>query len=138
MKRQLDSKYKDLVEYVKRMRAGGKLRFIFDDLFESYGDINRIANNLGVDIADTGVYMDEFISIIVDIYNDNYEMEEPKYYVKMPKLDGFPWLTRDEDGDLNLYRDKDNEVKQTFTMSEIEAIDPRYKAFAIPVDEVED
>lgn len=134
-KRKLDSKYKDLVEYVKRMRAGGKLRFIFDDLFESYGDINRIANNLGVDIADTGVYMDEFISIIVDVYNDNYEMEEPKYYVKMPKLDGFPWLTRDEDGDLNLYRDKDNEVKQTFTMSEIEAIDPRYKAFAVPVEE---
>lgn len=137
MKRKLDSKYKDLVEYVKRMRAGGRLRFIFNDLLESYGDINRIANNLGVDIADTGVYMDEFISIIVDIYNDNYEMGEPKYYVKMPKLDGFPWLTRDEDGDLNLYRDKDNEVKQTFTMSEIEAIDPRYKAFAIPVDEVE-
>jgi len=135
VKRQLDSKYKDLVEYVKRMRAGGKLRFIFDDLFESYGDINRIANNLGVDIADTGVYMDEFISIIVDIYNDNYEMEEPKYYVKMPKLDGFPWLTRDEDGDLNLYRDKDNEVKQTFTMSEIEAIDPRYKAFAVKVED---
>jgi len=135
VKRQLDSKYKDLVEYVKRMRAGGKLRFIFDDLFESYGDINRIANNLGVDIADTGVYMDEFISIIVDVYNDNYEMEEPKYYVKMPKLDDFPWLTRDEDGDLNLYRDKDNEVKQTFTMSEIEAIDPRYKAFAVKVED---
>lgn len=85
---------------------------------------------------------DERISIIRDIldfYTDKAKFAEPKkYYVKMPKLDSFPWLTRDEDGDLNLYRDKDNEVKQTFTMSEIEAIDPRYKAFAIPVDEVED
>lgn len=78
------------------------------------------------------------IQDIVDFYTGKAKFSEQKYYIKMPKLDGFPWLTRDEDGDLNLYRDKDNEVKQTFTMSEIEAIDPRYKAFAIPVDEVED
>lgn len=74
---------------------------------------------------------------IADYYVGLAKFPEPKkYYVKMPKLDDFPWLTRDEDGDLNLYRDKDNEVKQTFTMAEIEAIDPRYKAFAVPVEEL--
>lgn len=77
-----------------------------------------------------------FAQDLIDLYVGKAKFLEQLYYVKLPKLDDFPWLSKMDDGEFNLYEDKDRGIKQQFTMSEIEAIDPRYKAFAIPVSEV--
>ena len=78
----------------------------------------------------------QFAQDLIDLYVGKAKFLEQLYYVKLPKLDDFPWLSKMDDGEFNLYEDKDRGIKQQFTMSEIEAIDPRYKAFAIPVSEV--
>lgn len=73
-----------------------------------------------------------------DFINNKAKFPEQKYYVKL--------LDRDE-GYLNYqhsfneffvadrYDREDHDYKTQFTMNEIEAIDPRYKQFAIPVEE---
>ncbi|CAJ1186295.1 hypothetical protein CPEBRM1_ABPJDJAI_00877 [Companilactobacillus paralimentarius] len=82
MKRQLDSKYSDLVDWVndKKQRLGLREivvyitcppRNLYEIIYALYGDNWRSDENLN-----------DTISSIVDIYNDNYELTEPKYYWK--------------------------------------------------------
>jgi len=136
MKRKLDSKYKDLVDYVNSTKKVDHLSVIIYLL--EYP--NNIQHQIITDLNDgltADDNMDRLIPIIVDVYNDNYEMEEPKYYVKLPKM-SFPYVSLNEDGFYDVYSEINDKTKQKFTMSEIETIDPRYKAFAIPVSEVND
>lgn len=83
----------------------------------------------------------QILQDIADFINNKAKFPEQKYYVKLlDKDDGY--LNYQYSFDDYLVDDRsdreDHDYKTQFTMSEIEAIDPRYKAFAIPVDEVED
>jgi len=80
MKRQLDSKYSELVDWVndKKQRLGLREivvyitcppRNLYEIIYALYGDNWRSDENLN-----------DTISSIVDIYNDNYELTEPKYF----------------------------------------------------------
>lgn len=78
---------------------------------------------------------DEQISIIKDIldfYTDKARFAEQKYYVKFSKI-GYPYLVQANYGmDLACYLRSG--YKEEFTEQEIKAIDPRYMAFAVPVE----
>lgn len=77
----------------------------------------------------------EQISIIEDIldfYTDKAKFLEQKYYVKLSKI-GFPYLVQTDDG-MELVRYLRSGYKEKFTENEIKAIDPRYMAFAVPVE----
>ncbi|GEO64803.1 DUF1642 domain-containing protein [Companilactobacillus nantensis] len=79
----------------------------------------------------------QFAKDLIDLYIGDAKFPEQKYYVKL--------LDRDE-GYLNYQHsfhgyfvsdndDEDDDYQTQFTMSEIEAIDPRYKTFAFPVED---
>lgn len=66
---------------------------------------------------------------------DGYEVEkEPLYYVKIPSLAYDMFLVKGEDGELIVFQNTSCGTK--FTEAEIKAIDERYWAFAVPVEEV--
>nr|WP_231437023.1 DUF1642 domain-containing protein [Enterococcus durans] len=70
-----------------------------------------------------------------------YEVEkEPLYYVKLPvvyfnHLDLETYLMKDDRGNITIADNNDFDDMK-FTESEIKAIDERYWAFAVPVEEV--
>ncbi|MDT0255623.1 DUF1642 domain-containing protein [Enterococcus faecium] len=72
---------------------------------------------------------------------DGYEVEkEPLYYVKLPvvyfnHLDLETYLMKDDRGNITIADNNDFDDMK-FTESEIKAIDERYWAFAVPVEEV--
>jgi len=84
---------------------------------------------------------DERISIIKDIldfYTDKAKFAGPKkYYVKLIRNNDSSYLNRSTpNGFCMACCYQPDEVFQTeFTEQEIKAIDPRYMAFAIPVEE---
>ena len=66
---------------------------------------------------------------------DGYEVEkEPLYYVKIPSLAYDMFLVKGEDGELIVFQNTSCGTK--FTEAEIKAIDERYWAFAVPLEEV--
>ncbi|GAB5055899.1 hypothetical protein COSHB9_02860 [Companilactobacillus alimentarius] len=69
---------------------------------------------------------------IADYYDGKAKFADQKYYVKLPKL-GFPYLVQDVDG-MELVRYLRSGYKEEFTEQEIKDIDPRYMAFAVPVE----
>lgn len=91
-KRQLDNKYKDLVDWVKEMKGQGEatrsLAFILSGIYnlKYEGSIGDILKDLNEDLKLNS--SNHLIPIIVDIYNNNYELEEPKYYWKFNELTG--------------------------------------------------
>lgn len=71
---------------------------------------------------------------IADYYVGVAKFAEPKkYYVKLPKL-RYPYLIQTNSG-MNLTYHLKSVYKEKFTEREIKAIDPRYMAFAVPVEE---
>ncbi len=93
-KRQLSSKYKDLVNYVKNLK-GRKwvLSYILKTAIEESvkGDdeddeLWQILEGLYVTVL-TDIEVTDLVETIIDIYNDNYELEEPLYYWKL-KMSG--------------------------------------------------
>lgn len=84
---------------------------------------------------------DERISIIRDIldfYTGKAKFPEQKYYIKMPKVN-YPYLIRDMGGKFDHAQSPDilglGSDENSFTEQEIKDIDPRYMAFAVPVEE---
>ncbi|MFR6670175.1 DUF1642 domain-containing protein [Enterococcus sp.] len=64
-----------------------------------------------------------------------YEVEkEPLYQIELPGTSWGAYLTKAENGDLVIFQNTTS--GSTFTESEIKAIDERYWAFAVPVEEV--
>jgi len=92
MKRQLDSKYRDLADWIKQMKhdksTSYSLAFMLYGIYDlrNEGQIGDILNDLNENL--TLISSNDLISIIVDIYNDNYKLEEPKYYWKFKELRG--------------------------------------------------
>lgn len=77
---------------------------------------------------------------LIDALRYGYEAEpEQLYYVIMPIDRTHCFLNQNEDDGEVFFDEKDAvmRIKVKFTMPEILAIDPRYKAFAVPVEEVD-
>ncbi|MFB8676197.1 DUF1642 domain-containing protein [Enterococcus gallinarum] len=65
----------------------------------------------------------------------DYEVEkEPLYQIQFPGTSWGAYLTKADNGDLVIFQNTTS--GSTFTESEIKAIDERYWAFAVPVEEV--
>ncbi|SON67246.1 conserved protein of unknown function [Latilactobacillus sakei] len=78
---------------------------------------------------------------LIDALRYGYEAEpEQLYYVIMPIDRTHCFLNQNEDDGEVFFDEKDAvmRIKVKFTMPEILAIDPRYKAFAVPVEEVDE
>lgn len=65
---------------------------------------------------------------------DGYEVKEPLYQIELPGTSWGAYLTKADNGDLVIFQNTTS--GSTFTESEIKAIDERYWAFAVPVEEV--
>lgn len=90
------------------------------------------------------VSSEDFQNWVVDNENDEltakawmfgYEVEkEPLYQIQFPGTSWGAYLTKADNGDLVIFQNTTS--GSTFTESEIKAIDERYWAFAVPVEEV--
>lgn len=66
---------------------------------------------------------------------DGYEVEkEPLYQIELPGTSWGAYLTKADNGDLVIFQNTTS--GSAFNESEIKAIDERYWAFAVPVEEV--
>lgn len=83
MKRKLDSKYKELVDYVTNRQGGLYLSTIIGDFINGDTLPNQILHDLITDNSSYIDELDEVVQIIVDIYNDNYELNEPLYSFRL-------------------------------------------------------
>lgn len=91
-----------------------------------------------------GVCSEDFQNWVVDNENDEltakawmfgYEVEkEPLYQIQFPGTSWGAYLTKTDNGDLVIFQNTTS--GSAFTESEIKAIDERYWAFAVPVEEV--
>lgn len=89
------------------------------------------------------VSSEDFQNWVVDNENDEltakawmfgYEVEkEPLYQIELPGTSWGAYLTKADNGDLVIFQNTTS--GSTFTESEIKAIDERYWAFAVPVEE---
>lgn len=91
------------------------------------------------DKYDAAKTQDQFsiIQDIVDFYTGKAKFPEQKYYVQLIKNNDFNYLNRNK---LNTLLTLDGcrlaqNYQTEFTEQEIKDIDPRYMAFAIPVEE---
>jgi len=90
-----------------------------------------------------GVCSEDFQNWVVDNENDEltakawmfgYEVEkEPLYQIQFPGTSWGAHLTKADNGDLVIFQNTTS--GSAFTESEIKAIDERYWAFAVPVEE---
>jgi len=86
MKRQLDSKYRDLADWIKQMkhdkRTSYSLAFMLSSIYDLRNEenISDILNDLNENLTLNS--SNDLIPIIVDIYNDNYELKESSCYWK--------------------------------------------------------
>lgn len=92
MKRKLESKYKKLVKYINERRLSTYLAEIITNFEYADGDLTskemEVLNSVGLNADTHSSDFDKLIQIIVNIYNNNYELEEPKYYWKFKELRG--------------------------------------------------
>lgn len=90
------------------------------------------------------VSSEDFQNWVADNENDEltakawifgYEVEkEPLYQIELPGTSWGAYLTKADNGDLVIFQNTTS--GSAFTESEIKAIDERYWAFAVPVEEV--
>ena len=93
-KRQLNSKYKDLVDYVNEQKREKVLVSILDDVTRQANDYYNSGNELWnileklyvTPLKDNEVT--DLVETIIDIYNDNYDLEEPVYYWRFKEITG--------------------------------------------------
>lgn len=95
MKRKLESKYSELVKYINERRPSTYLAEIITDFEYADGDLTskemEVLNSVGLNADTHSSDFDKLIQIIVNIYNNNYELEEQKYrfYLKGAQNDDF-------------------------------------------------
>nr|DAF46817.1 MAG TPA: Protein of unknown function (DUF1642) [Siphoviridae sp. ctBrh2] len=132
---QLDEKQKVTVpkfaaDWIERCKEKATLADCLDGYYEiSNGEV---------------VSSEDFQNWVVDNENDEltakawmfgYEVEkEPLYQIQFPGTSWGAYLTKADNGDLVIFQNTTS--GSAFTESEIKAIDERYWAFAVPVEEV--
>lgn len=84
MKRQLDSKYTRLVDYINKAKEDNFLGQILRDYLDGFGSLGNMFTEL--DLGDTWSSDDTVIPIIADIYFDNYELQQPKYLYRLSDI----------------------------------------------------
>ncbi|WCG36392.1 hypothetical protein [Companilactobacillus farciminis] len=89
MKRKLGNEYRDLVNYVKDKQRKVHLGTIVNNFTDLRSEAGQLVYELDAIECSYNKKLDYLIPIIVDIYNDNYEIEEPEYYWKFNELKGF-------------------------------------------------
>lgn len=98
-KRKLINEYSELVKYINERKDDFEIMKLCKNIFErtniwnqdtpTYPDTKEYKMIFSIYDDDfDGPYRDKLVPIIVDIYNDNYELEEPKYYWKFKELKG--------------------------------------------------
>lgn len=76
-----------------------------------------------------------YLNAVQAFVTGEYEVEkEPLYQIELPGTSWGAYLTRADNGDLVIFQNTTS--GSAFTESEIKAIDERYWAFAVPVEEV--
>ncbi|WP_208422123.1 DUF1642 domain-containing protein [Latilactobacillus fragifolii] len=100
---------------------------------------NRTLKGMTSDVA---AWLDDYENRwkLIDALRYGYEPEpEQLYYVWFIKGDKRSFLNVSNFDTMvfSRYDQGENGYRTKFTMDEIEAIDPRYKAFAVPVEEVD-
>ncbi len=105
---------------------------IMQNSFEHLPALKELIDVIQDEYDDKQLFQD-----IVDYINDKAKFPEQKYYVKLlDKEEGYLNYQKSfNDYFVNNNKDDDSDYQTQFTISEIEAIDPRYKQFAIPVEE---
>jgi len=105
---------------------------IMQNSFEHLPALKELIDVIQDEYDDKQLFQD-----IVDFINDKAKFPEQKYYVKLlDKEEGYLNCQKSfNDYFVNNNKDDDSDYQTQFTMTEIEAIDPRYKQFAIPVEE---
>jgi len=88
MKRKLGNEYRYLVNYVKDKQRKVHLGTIVNNFTDLTSEAGQLVNELDAIKCSYNEKLDYLIPIIVDIYNNNYELEEPKYYWKFKELRG--------------------------------------------------
>lgn len=132
---QLDEKQKVTVpQFVAKWINQCKEKATLADCLDGYYEISD----------GEGVGSGDFQNWVVDNENDEltakawifgYEVEkEPLYQIQFPGTSWGAYLTKADNGDLVIFQNTTS--GSTFTESEIKAIDERYWAFAVPVEEV--
>lgn len=105
MKRQLESKYKKLVDYINKAKEDNFLGQILRDYLDGFGSLGNMFTEL--DLGDTWSSDDTVIPIITDIYFDNYELQQPKHMYCLSgirSLDGPMYVTfKNECYTLSIY-----------------------------------
>jgi len=85
-KRKLDSKYTRLVDYINSNKDSEYLFQLLSRL-KSRDTVESIIPDELNDGYATDYDFDVLISTIVDIYNDNYELDEPKHAYRLNDID---------------------------------------------------
>lgn len=81
MKRQLDSKYRKIVDCINESKKDNFLGQILNEYLDGFGSLENMFAEL--DLGDTWSSDDTVIPIIADIYFDNYELQQPKHMYQL-------------------------------------------------------
>lgn len=99
MKRQLESKYKKIVDCINNAKQNDNyLGQILRDYLDGFGSLGNMFTEL--DLGDTWSSDDTVIPIITDIYFDNYELQQPKHMYRLADINsdkGAIYLTLKDD-----------------------------------------
>lgn len=130
MKRQLDSKYTRLVDYINKAKEDNFLGQILRDYLDGFGSLGNMFTEL--DLGDTWSSDDTVILIITDIYFDNYELQQPKHMYCLSgirSLDGPIYVTfKNECYTLSIYEFK-NDDSQSLTDEQFQEFLNQYSKF---------
>lgn len=132
---QLDEKQKVTVpkfvaDWIKQCKEKATLA----DCLKGYYEIS-ILQTVGSEDFQNWVVDNENDELTAKAWMFGYEVEkEPLYQIQFPGTSWGAYLTKADNGDLVIFQNTTS--GSTFTESEIKAIDERYWAFAVPVEEV--
>jgi len=121
-KRQLSSKYKDLVDNVNEQKPQKTLVNILDDATRQANDCYNPVSKLWIileELYTTCLYDNEIIDLvetIIDIYNSNYELQQPKHMYRLADINsdkGAIYLTlKDDYYTLQVWSDSTNKYQE--------------------------
>lgn len=130
MKRQLESKYTRLVDYINKAKEDNFLGQILRDYLNGFGSLGNMLTEL--DLGDTWSSDDTVIPIITDIYFDNYELQQPKHMYCLSgirSLDGPIYVTfKNECYTLSIY-EFTNDDSQSLTDEQFQEFLNQYSKF---------
>ena len=121
-KRQLSSKYKDLVDYVNEWKREHVLVQFLDDATRQANECYNPGSKLWIILEElyTTCLSDndiiDLVETIIDIYNSNYELQQPKHMYRLADINsdkGAIYLTlKDDYYTLQVWSDSTNKYQE--------------------------